>query len=101
MAGIVGAAILSLLIMAGVVWYGLGDLAPVIPWHLDAAGNVDRWASNSALWRIPFGSFMALAIGIVLGWFLWKRDRFAARFIIVSMCLVQVLAWVAVIDQLW
>ena len=100
-ATVVGAAILSLLVMAGVIWYSLGDVAPIIPWHLDAAGNVDRWASNGALWRIPFGSFMALAIGLVLGWFLWKRDRFAARFLIVSMCLVQVLAWVAVIDQLW
>lgn len=100
-AAIVGAAVLGLLIMAGIIWYSLGGVASVIPWHLDAAGNVDRWASNDTLWRIPFGSFMALAIGLVLGWFLWKRDRFAARFLIVSMCLVQILAWVAVIDQLW
>jgi len=100
-AGIVGAAVVSLLFMIGVVWYGMGDLADVIPWHLNASGDVDRWVSSSALWRIPFGSFMALAIGSVLGFFLWKRDRFAARFIISSMCVIQVLAWVAVIDQLW
>jgi hypothetical protein len=100
-ASIVAAGVLSLLFMVGAVWYGVGDLADVIPWHLNASGDVDHWASNSTLWRVPFGSFMALAIGLVLGVFLWKRDRFAARFIIVSMCLVQVLAWVAVIDQLW
>lgn len=100
-AGIVAAAVISLLVMIGAVWYGMGDLASVIPWHLNASGDVDRWVSDSTLWRIPFGSFMALAIGLVVGFFLWKRDRFAARFIIASMCVVQVLAWVAVIDQLW
>lgn len=100
-AAIVAAAVVSLLVMIGAVWYGVGDLADVIPWHVNASGDVDRWVSSSALWRIPFGSFMALAIGSVLGFFLWKRDRFAARFIISSMCVIQVLAWVAVIDQLW
>lgn len=100
-AAVVGVAILGLLVMAGVVWYGMGDLAPIIPWHLNSAGDVDRWVSSGTLWRLPFGSFMALAIGVVLGAFLWQRDRFAARFVIVSMCIVQVLAWVAVIDQLW
>ncbi len=100
-ASVVGVAILSLLIMAGVVWYGLGDIAGAIPWHLDASGNVDHWVSKNALWRIPFGSFMAMVIGLAIGGFLWKRDRFAARFVIIALCAVQVLAWVAVIDQLW
>ena len=99
--GIICAALVSLIAMAIAVWYGLGDVADVLPWHLNASGDVDKWASDSALWRIPFGSLMALAIGLLLGAYLWKRDRFAARFIIASMCVVQVLAWVAVIDQLW
>lgn len=98
---IVGAAVIGLLVLAGVVWWGIGDLADVIPWHLNASGDVDVWASNSTLWRIPFGVFMSLAIGLAIGAVLWKRDRFAARFIVSSMCIVQVLAWVAVIDQLW
>ena len=38
-AGIVAAAIVSLLVMIGVVWYGIGDLADVIPWHLNASGR--------------------------------------------------------------
>lgn len=100
-AGILAAAVVSLLAMIIAVWYGMGDVADVIPWHLNASGDVDQWVSNTTLWRLPFGSFMALVIGVVLGAFLWKRDRFAARFIITSMCVVQVLAWVAVIDQLW
>ncbi len=100
-ASIVAAAALSLLVMIGAVWYGMGNLANTIPWHLNASGDVDRWVSDSTLWRIPFGSFMALVFGLIAGFYLWKRDRFAARFIIASMCVVQVLAWVAVIDQLW
>lgn len=100
-ASIVGVALLGLLIMSGVIWWGIADLAEVIPWHLNASGDVDTWASNTTLWRIPFGVFMTLAIGLAIGGYLWKRDRFAARFIITSMCIVQLLAWVAVIDQLW
>lgn len=98
---LVGAALLGLLAMIGVVWYGLGDLSGIIPWHLNASGDVDRWVSDATLWRIPFGVLMSLIIGLVLGAYLWKRDRFAARFIIASMCIVQILAWVAVVDQLW
>lgn len=101
LAAVVGAAVVGLLLMIGVVWWGIGDLTDIIPWHLNASGDVDGWVSSSALWRIPFGVFMTLAIGLVIGAFLWKRDRFAARFIVTSLCVVQVLAWVAVIDQLW
>ena len=101
LAAIVGVAVLGLIGMIGVVWWGMSDLTGAIPWHLNASGDVDAWVSDSALWRIPFGVFMSLVIGLVLGVFLWKRDRFAARFIVSSMCIVQVLAWVAVIDQLW
>ena len=101
LATIVGVAVLGLLLMIGVVWWGIGDIPSVIPWHLNASGDVDGWVSSSTLWRIPFGVFMSLAIGLVVGVFLWKRDRFAARFLVSSMCIVQVLAWVAVIDQLW
>lgn len=101
LAAIVGAAALGLVLMSGVVWWGIGDLTSPIPWHLNASGDVDQWVSSSALWRVPFGVFMTLVIGLVLGAFLWKRDRFAARFIVASLCIVQVLAWVAVIDQLW
>lgn len=101
LATIVGIAALGLLALAGLVWWGLGDIGDVIPWHLNASGDVDHWVSSSTLWRIPFGVFMSMMMGILMGLYLWKRDRFAARFIITSLCLVQVLAWVAVIDQLW
>lgn len=101
MAGLVAAALIGLLAMIGVTWWGIGSLAATIPWHLNASGVIDQWVSNTGLWRIPFGVFMTLLIGVVLGAFLWKRDRFAARFIIASMCIVQVLAWVALVDQLW
>ena len=87
--------------MIAVVWSGVGDLESIVPWHLNASGDVDGWITKSGLWRIPFGVFMSLVIGLALGAFLWTRDRFAARFIITSMCVLQILAWVAVVDQLW
>jgi len=97
----VGAAFLGLLVMAGVVWWGIGDLNTTVPWHVNASGDVDLWISNSGLWRIPFGVLVSMIIAIIVGAYLWKRDRFAARFFVVSLCIVQVLAWVAVVDQLW
>lgn len=98
---LVGAALIGLLAMIATVWWGVGGLASPIPWHVNPSGNVDVWASNTALWRIPFGVFMSLVIGLAVGVFLWKRDRFAARFVIASLCLAQIIAWVAVVDQLW
>lgn len=101
LAGIVGAALLGLLLMAGVVWWGIGDLSSIVPWHLNASGDVDQWISNTGLWRIPFGVFVTMVLGIIGAAYLWKRDRFAARFFLVSICIAQLIAWVAVVDQLW
>ncbi len=80
---------------------GAGDLPEWFPIHYDASGNVDRWGTQSVLWRIPFGAFMAMIMSLVIAAFLWKRDRFAARFAITGSAVVQVLAWVALIDFIW
>ncbi|MCO5221174.1 MAG: hypothetical protein M9947_06260 [Thermomicrobiales bacterium] len=101
LAAIAGAGVLGLLVLVGLVWWGVGDLDGLIPWHLNASGDVDHWVTNSTLWRIPFGVFVSMAFGLIAGFYLRKRDQFAARFILVSMCLVQIVAWVAVVDQLW
>lgn len=80
---------------------GAGDLPEWLPIHLDASGNVDVWGTKATLWRIPLGALMALIMGLVVAAFLWKRDRFAARFAIVGTAIVQVLAWVALVDFIW
>ncbi len=80
---------------------GSADLPDWFPIHLDAAGNPDLWGTDSVLWRIPFGAFMALIMSLVIAAFLWSRDRFAARLAITGTAAVQILAWVALIDFIW
>jgi hypothetical protein len=99
--GIVAASLLSLVFMAATIAAGAGDLPDSFPIHLDASGDPDLWGTSDTLWRIPFGTLMALIMSLVIAAFLWKRDRFAARTAIAGTALVQVLAWVALIDFVW
>jgi hypothetical protein len=94
-------ALLSVVFMVATVAAGTGDLADWIPIHLDSAGNADRWGSPDVLWRLPFGAFMVFAMSAIVAILLWKRDRFASRFVLVGTALVQIVAWVALIDHIW
>jgi Domain of unknown function (DUF1648) len=98
---VVASALVGLLIMIATLAIGADDLPDVIPVHLNASGDPDHWGSTSTLWRIPFGVFMVIVIGIAIGAITWKRDRFAARFVIFGSCLIQIIAWVAVVDYIW
>jgi hypothetical protein len=95
------ASLLSLVLMAATIAAGAGDLPDWFPIHLDASGDPDLWGTSDALWRIPFGVLIALVMSLVIAAFLWKRDRFAARTAIAGTALVQVLAWVALLDFVW
>ncbi len=99
--GLVGLALLGIVLMIATIAAGAGDLPEWLPLHLDAAGNPSQWGTTDVLWRIPFASMMALLMSIGIAAVLWKRDRFAARFTIAGTLVVQLLAWVALIDQIW
>jgi hypothetical protein len=101
LAAVGGVALLSIVAMAITMAARIGDLPDTIPLHLNASGNPDLWGSPSALWRIPLAVVMSLTMSLVIAVFLWKRDPFAARFAIGSTVLIQILAWVAVVDALW
>ncbi|MBX3069875.1 MAG: hypothetical protein KF883_05195 [Thermomicrobiales bacterium] len=97
----VAASLLSIVFMIASIAAGSGGLADWFPIHLDASGNPDVWGTKDTLWRIPLGSLIALLMALVVAALLWKRDRFAARFALFGTLLLQVLAWVALIDFIW
>jgi len=98
---VIGASLLSLVFMVATIAAGAGDLPEWFPIHLNASGDADAWGTSDVLWRIPFGVLIATAMSVAIAAILWKRDRFAARFAISGAAIVQVLAWVALVDFIW
>ncbi len=101
MVGFVAVSLLSLVLMIATLLAQSGDLPDSFPIHLDASGNADSFGDATTLWRIPFGILMAMLMSFVIAFFLWKRDRFAARFAVAGTILAQVIAWVALVDLLF
>ena len=101
MVGFVALSLLSLVLMIATLLAQGGDLPSSFPIHLDASGNADRFGDSATLWRIPFGILMTMLMALVVAAILWKRDRFAARFVVAGTILAQVLAWVALADFLF
>ena len=94
--GISGASILLMALLLGI---RLGGLPSPTVLHLDAAGNPDRWGPPSVLWRLPLISFFTTVMFLVVAWFLYPLDRFGARFALAAPVVVQLIAWVAVIQH--
>lgn len=101
LAAVVGGSVVGLVLMAVALALRVGDLPSWIPIHLNASGDPDRWGSPNTLWRIPLAVAMCTIMSLVVAVLIWKRDAFAARFVVASSVLIQLLAWVAVIDALW
>ncbi len=98
---LMGAAILSAVIMAMVVSNRLDLLPLTIPTHVSASGLPENIRGRNALWSVPLLSIALSLMNIVMAWFLSKADMFAARFILAAALLVQFIAWIALIRYLW
>jgi Protein of unknown function (DUF1648) len=99
--GLLGVATGGILLMTLVLASRLGNLPDVLPIHLDASGAPDLWGTKTTLWRIPLAVTMITLINAVTAWYLTPRDPFAARFLIGSALLAQVIAWIALFLLLW
>ena len=97
---LVGIAVFSAALMAAILNNLTGRLDPAISIHIDAAGFPDRWASPTALWRIPLLAAMSTLINLAIAWFVAPIDRFAARVLLGGSVIVHLLAWVAIADFL-
>lgn len=98
---LLAANVVSVLLMALLLGIRLGGMPNPSVLRLDAAGNPDRWGPPSVLWRLPVMAFFTTLMFLVVSWFLHPLDRFAARFALGAALVAQLVAWVAVIQQLF
>ncbi len=95
---LLGANLLSLIVM--IIWLAtsMGSLPDVLVMHIDPAGFPDGWGTPPVLWRLPLIAGMSLLMNLVVAWFVAPIDRFAARFVLAAALGVQLIVWVAVLD---
>ena len=94
---LLGLALVSTALMAGVLAGRIGNLPDVIALRYDAVGAATRWGTPETLWELPLLAGMVSIINIVLAWWLSSIDRFASRFMLASAVLVSTLAWIALV----
>jgi hypothetical protein len=94
-------ALLSLAVMAIVTVTRVDALPDWFPLHLDASGEVTKWGTNSALWRLPFGLAMLTVMNIASAIVLGLREQRLAWILIGSLPLIHVIAWIALILIGW
>lgn len=95
---LIGANLLSLVVMAVRLATQISQLPAALPVHLDAAGLVDGWGTPGVLWRLPLIAGMTLLMNLVVAWFVAPIDRFAARFVLAAALGVQLIVWIALLD---
>jgi hypothetical protein len=98
---LLGVGIGGILIMTLVVAARIGNLPDIVPIHLDASGTPDLWGTSSTIWRIPLAVTMITVINTITAWYISAREPFAARFLVGSAILAQVIAWIALFLLLW
>ena len=91
----------SIVLMGLILGIRLGAMPNPMVLSLDAAGNPNSWGPPGALWRLPLMSFFLTIMFLVVAWFLHPLDRFAARFALGSVLVAQLIAWAAILQQLF
>ena len=86
--------------MVGYILARYGSMAPSIALHWNVNGLPDRVGSPREIWTLPLITGLVTLANLGLAWSVVRFDRFAARFLLVAACLVQLVAWVAVISLL-
>lgn len=66
--------------------------------HWNANGLPDRIGTRRDLWLLPIITAIVTIANIGLAWLAETFDRFAARLLLAGTCLVQVVAWVALLS---
>lgn len=98
---LIGIALLSLAIMVILVTNRIDHVASPFATHVNASGGLENFEKNSAVWRLPLLSVMFLLMNLVAAWFIAPIDRFLSRFLLGVACVVQLVAWIALIRFLW
>jgi hypothetical protein len=68
--------------------------------HWNANGLPDRIGTRRDLWLLPVITAIVTVANIGLAWLAETFDRFAARLLLAGACMVQLVAWVALLSIL-
>lgn len=87
-------------LVAAMLWFILlrYDSVPrALPLHYSATGQPDRIGTPREIFILPLITALAAVANVALGWSVVRFDRFAARLLVGGTCLVQLVAWVALL----
>jgi hypothetical protein len=87
-------------LVAAMLWFILlrFDAVPqTLPLHFNATGQPDRIGTPREIFLFPLITALVAVANLALAWSVIRFDRFAARLLLGGTCLVQAVAWVALL----
>ena len=87
-------------LVAAMLWFILVRFDSVpqsLPLHYNATGQPDRIGAPREIFILPLITALVALANIALAWSVVRFDRFAARLLLSATCLVQAVAWVALL----
>jgi hypothetical protein len=93
--GLLGLGALTLAALFGRLCWGYASLPQRLALHFDAQGQVDRIGRRSDLFALPIVGLIVLAVNLVLGLLLYRRERTGAYLLWGSAIAVHALLWLA------
>ncbi len=69
-----------------------------LPLHFDRAGLPDRIEAKTGLFGLPVIGLFVLALNVVIGMLVHRRERAASMLLAASALVVQILMWLATIN---
>jgi Bacterial PH domain len=69
------------------------QLSAILPFHFDALGRPDRLGDRAEILRLPQVALLLLAIDLILGLIVYRRERLAAYLIWGGGLILQLLIW--------
>lgn len=87
-------------LVAAMLWFIIlrFDAVPqTLPLHFNATGQPDRIGTPREIFLFPLITALVAVANLALAWSVIRFDRFAARLLLGGTCLVQAVAWVALL----
>lgn len=94
---LLAAAVLIDVAMVVFILVERGSFPQTITLHWNANGTPDRVGSPREIWVLPLITGIVTVANFGLAWTIVTFDRFAARFLLGATCIVQLVAWVALV----
>ncbi len=95
-----GLILAGLALITAMVWFIAlrYDAVPqTLPLHYNATGQPDRIGTPREIYILPLITALVAVANVALAWSVVRFDRFAARLLLGGTCLVQAVAWVALL----